>query len=107
MEKKPVDKPVEIPKWDVALEALVTEEYNTLRRPLALDDFRRLGQAHGIRFHDIMATVYQLEVHGKWRHQGVDGDQAASEADLAGLYVHGRLDDDTAEKFSVTWAPIR
>ncbi len=107
MENTPVDKTLEIPKWDVALEALVTEEYNSIRRPLGLADFRRLGQTHGIRFHDIMATVYQLERHEKWRHQGLDGDQPASEASLEGLYVHERLDEDTAEKYAVTWAPRR
>lgn len=107
MENTPVDQPVEIPKWDVALEALVMEEYDTIRRPLGLDDFRRLGQTHGIRFHDIMATIYQLEVHGKWRHQGVDGNQPATPSALEGLYVHGRLDEDTAEKYAVTWSPER
>ncbi len=107
MVNTPADKPVAIPKWDVALEALVTEEFNTVRRPLGLADFRRLGQTHGIRFHDIMATIYQLEIHEKWRHQGLDGDHPASEATLEGLYVHDRLDEDTAEKYSVTWAPKR
>jgi hypothetical protein len=107
MDKKPADKPVEIPKWDVALEALVRDEFKTLRRPLGLDDFRRLGQAHSIRFHDIMETIHQLELHGKWQHQGKNGDHPASAKDLDGLYVHGRLDEDTAEKYTVTWMPTR
>lgn len=106
MDKYGKNTPVDVPKWDIALEALVNDEHRRLRRPLGLDDLRRLGQTHQIRFHDIMATMYQLEKHGKWAHQGRDdGDRATGGSDLDALYDHGRLDEDLAERFSVTWAP--
>lgn len=106
MAKDDKDTPADIPQWDVALEALIREEFKRRGRPLSLDDFRRLGKAHRIRVHDITATVYQLERHGKWYHQARDGAGRPVQAlRLAGLYRHERLDEDTAEKFSVTWAP--
>jgi len=105
MERHGKHTPISIPKWDIALEALVNDEYKRLGRPLTLEDFRRLGQVHQIRLHDIMATVHQLERHGKWRHEGRDGSgQPVADHALEGLYSHGRLDEDTAEKYAVAWA---
>ena len=40
--------PIYIPKWDVALEALIKEEQQKLGRALYLDDFRRLAQQYTI-----------------------------------------------------------
>lgn len=98
--------PVDVPNWDVALEALFKEEFRQLGRAMQLDDFRRLGQAHRIRVHDMMATMYQLERHGKWHHRGRDeAGRATDEPDLEALFQHGRLDEDTAEKFTVGWSP--
>lgn len=98
--------PIEVPKWDVALEAMVNEEHRRLGRSLTLSDLRRLGLENKVRLHDIMATIHQLERHGKWRHQGRDdqGRPMAAEA-LDALFVHGRLDEDLAERYGITWAP--
>ena len=60
--------PIPIPKWDVALEALIKEEHQKLNRPLNLDDFRRLAQQYTIRLDDIMATLFELCVHAQWQY---------------------------------------
>ncbi len=100
MGRNPMDRPVEVPKWDVALEALITDEYRRLKRPLQVADFRRLAQAHKIRFHDIMETVQLLDRHGRWCHQGT-----AADGTVPGLYVHSRVDEDVAERGAVSWSP--
>jgi len=106
MNKHGKNTPVDVPKWDIALEALISDEYRRLQRPLSIGDFRRLGQAHKIRFHDIMATVYQLVRYGKWRHEARDEQgRPVDEQALQGLYDHGRLDEDAAERLAVSWAP--
>jgi hypothetical protein len=40
------EEPIAVPKWDVALEALIKEEYGELGRLLTLDDYRRLAQQY-------------------------------------------------------------
>lgn len=105
MGKEVTDTPVDVPKWDPALEALAREAYQRLGHPLGIDDFRRLGKEYQIRFHDMMATIYQLEVHGKWQHQGHDG--AGNPVADDELYVHGRLDEKVAEKYAVVWSPVQ
>lgn len=106
MNKYTKDAPVDVPKWDIALEGLLNDEYRRLKRPMHLDDLRRVGQVHKIRSHDITATLCQLDRYGKWGHRGFDeaGRPMAEDA-VEGLYQHGRLDEDVAEKYSVTWFP--
>lgn len=106
MDKYGKNTPVDVPKWDIALEGLLNEEHRRLQRPMHLDDLRRIGQTHKIRVHDITATVYQLVRYGKWGHQGFDETgQPVTEDALEELYHHGRLDEDIAEKYAVAWAP--
>jgi len=98
--------PVPIPKWDVALEALVKEEHQKLGRLLSLDDFRRLAQQYTIRLDDIMVTLFELCVHGEWQYRGSDGKpQAITRGLLEELTAGGRLKDDDLKNFSGGWVP--
>jgi hypothetical protein len=63
----------EIPQWDVALQALLREEYNKLKTPLTVADVRRLATQYIIRFDDLMFTLFELTVQGHWRYQNEAG----------------------------------
>lgn len=98
----------EVPGWDVALEALIREECEMLGRSLALEDFQRLAHDYDFRTHDFLATVCQLVGSGRWVHRLPGGGSAAMSAEeLERLYVYGRIDEDLAEKYGVTWEPRR
>ncbi len=63
-----------VPEWDVALEALIREEYHKLDRPLVLADFQRLSRKFAIRYDDMMVTLFELVIRGRWAYfdeQGV------------------------------------
>lgn len=96
----------EIPKWDVALEALIREECWKTARPLAVADFRRLANRHAIRFDDIMATVFELTLHGEWEYLDAQGVvQSFRRADIERLYVNGRIADEDVKGFLGGWRP--
>ena len=96
----------ELPKWDVALESLINEEYKKIERPLAIKDFQRLATEYTIRFDDIMATLAQLCLHEKWSFEGTgpNGDSVGMEI-IDDLFPYGRLEERVARKFSVLWSP--
>ena len=97
---------LEISKWDLALEALAREECRNLGRPLQLEDFRRLAQAHAIRLDDIMVTLFELVIQGEWRYRDEQGrEQAFDRATLDGLYVNRRLQDQDLLGFVGSWQP--
>ena len=64
---------IDVPKWDVALESLVGDEYRNKGSDLLIDDFNRLAQVHAIRFDDIMETVFKLCIHGRWQYRDAAG----------------------------------
>jgi len=100
-----IDEPV--PQWDVALEALVREEYQQLGRLLDNQDFRRLANHYTIRFDDIMATLFELAIQGRWVYLERSGRrQAISRETLDKLYVHGRLNEEDLRSFTGGWRPI-
>jgi len=96
----------DIPKWDVALESLVKDEYAKLGKPLDLADFKRLGKEYSIRFDDMMHTLCQLVVNDEWSQQGTDeqGNPVSADA-LDELFVYNRLDEKIAQKYNVCWQP--
>jgi len=94
----------DVPVWDVALAALARDEYKNRGAPLRLEDFRRLAEHYGIRFDDIMATLFELVIHGEWRYQAPDG-QAITRDALDRLYVNGRLHAKDLAGFSGEWRP--
>ncbi len=83
----------EVPLWDVALEAMLVDEYEKHDRPLTIEDFRRLASEYKIRFDDIMATVFELTLHGRWTYLREDGvPRVFLRDEVERFYVNGRLD---------------
>ena len=98
----------DIPKWDVALAALVKEESTTLARGLQLEDFQRLAAQHAIRFDDIMATLFELVLHGKWRYEDPPGVKVIITRDeVEKLYVGGRLAQADVNQYCGVWLPVK
>jgi len=96
----------EIPKWDVALEAIAKDKFNALGRPMNLEDFKDLGQEYKVRFDDLMHTLCQLVTLEVWSQQGFDGQgQAVNNDELSELFVYNRLDEKIAETYQVIWQP--
>lgn len=93
----------DIPKWDIALENLAKEEFAKTGHPLDLADFKQMGKKHRIRFDDLMHTLCKLVENDVWSQQGVD----CTEADLEELFVYNRLDEKIAEKYAVSWQPVK
>ncbi len=104
---KASEEQIAVPKWDVALEAMVKEEYGKLARPLTLEDYRRLAQQYTIRLDDIMATLFELCVQGKWQYQDADGKPyKITRQLLTRLTAGGRLNDEDLKTFSGGWLPV-
>jgi hypothetical protein len=99
----------EIPKWDVALEALLREEYQKRRTPLTVDDVQRLSAQYSIRFDDMMHTLFELTIHGLWRYMpapNVIGE--ITRAHMDALWAEGRLVPDHARKhYPGAWRAVR
>jgi hypothetical protein len=96
----------EVPQWDVAIEALIREEFQRHRRFLLIADFDRLAQQYAIRFDDIITTVFQLAVHGKWIYLDEHGTaQSLTRERVARLSAQGRLERKDVEKFTGGWRP--
>lgn len=96
----------EIPQWDVAIEALIREEFDKQRRILGVEDFDRLAQQYVIRFDDMMTTAFELVIHGKWVYldeHGVCGGITRESVD--NLSRVGRLQRRDVERFTGGWRP--
>lgn len=101
------EEDIEIPKWDVALEALLQEEYIKLGRKLNIDDFHGLSVEYSIRFDDIMETVFSLTLEGKWIYQDVNGlGKEITQEMVDRLYVNARLYEDDVREYTGGWSPI-
>lgn len=99
---------IEIPKWDVALEALVKEEHGKQGKPLTLEDFRRLANQYTIRLDDIMATLLELAVHGRWRYCNPQGiPQIITRDEVDALHKRGRIQEADMQAYGGSWHPVR
>ncbi len=97
----------EIPKWDVALEAIAKEKYQQLGRPMDLADFKQLGHEYKVRFDDLMHSLCQLVKYEAWSQQGFDEQgNVLSDDKLESLFVYNRLDEKIAEQYAVKWQPV-
>ena len=100
--------PVPLAKWDVALEALLKEEYLKKAAPLTVDDVRRLALEYAIRFDDIVVTLFELCIYGEWQYrdrQGVVGEMTPER--FNDLTSNGRLKDRDLIGFDGGWAPLK
>lgn len=108
MTDKPADSPIEVPKWDVALEALAKDECRKKGAGLTIGDFKRLASEHATRFDDIMVTIFELTLSGVWQYRDADGNLCAlTRKDLNDLYVCGRIHEQDMAHFTGSWAPVK
>ncbi len=106
MTKNTAEPDVEVPKWDVALEALAKEEFTKCARELRVEDFKRLAMAYAIRFDDIMVTIFELTIHAKWQYRDSDGkDRPIGRDEIDKLYVQGRLREEDVRQYTGSWRP--
>ena len=97
-----------MPKWDVALAALASDEFRKKASPLSLSDFRNLAKEHAIRLDDIMETLFLLAINREWVYTDRTGtEQALDQATLDALYVKRRLSEEELATFDGTWQPAR
>ncbi len=97
---------VDVPKWDVALEALAAEEYQKLGRPLTVEDFSRLAKEYAIRFDDIMVTIFELCLHDEWSFLDENGqERPLDREEVEALYVNGRIREEDMAALPGTWRP--
>lgn len=95
------------PKWDVALEALLREEYGKKGDDLILDDMRRLAVIHAIRFDDIMETLIEMCVHGEWQYRDTSGVPHVIDRDTADrLFATGRLAEKNLDAYPGGWRRV-
>lgn len=95
-----------MPKWDVALAAMASDEFYKKGTPLTLEDFHHLAKQHAIRLDDIMETMFLLAINGQWTYSDSDGQvQPLVQATLDGLYVKHRLSDEDLRAFNGSWRP--
>lgn len=108
MTDKPNEQPIEVPKWDVALEALAKDEYRKKGAGLTVADFRRLAADHATRFDDIMVTIFELTLAGHWQYRNADGSaHALTRKEVSDLYVGGRIHEKDMGHFTGSWQLIK
>ncbi len=96
-----------VPDWDVALEALILEEHRKLGRPLGLGDFKRLSHEYAIRFDDMMATLFELVVQGRWAYRDEHGAPVAiGREQYEQLKRNGRVEIADVRDFTGNWRAI-
>ena len=93
------------PKWDVALEALLNEEFVRVAQPLNVDSLQRLAVLHSIRFDDLLDTLMLMCIHEEWRYQTAQGEaQQVSEEDYDKLFESGgRTTDEGVAHYDGCW----
>ncbi len=94
------------PLWDVALEALLLESYQSANQPLRLDDLQQLATRHTIRLDDILDTLCRLSEQHVWVYYDTDGQATKPDRNMAKLLrANHRLNDVQLERFQGTWLP--
>ena len=98
----------DMPKWDVAIAALVNDQHRKKASPLTLSDFRSLAREHAMRLDDIMETMFLLAIHREWEYSDAAGDkQSLTQEILDSLYVKRRLSEEDLSSFDGGWQPSR
>ena len=102
------DQEIEIPNWDVALEALIKEEFIKQGHELNVEDFHKLSKEYSIRFDDIMETVFALTLEGRWIYLDTKGqEKEITQAMVDSLYINSRLHEDDVRGFKGGWQPVQ
>ena len=95
---------MDTPEWDVALEALLSEECRKRGGELSLNDLRLIAGNHSIRLDDILDTLCQLTLHAVWDfHGSTKGQEAIDEPMCKLLKANHRLNDEQLKRFEGSW----
>lgn len=96
-----------IPRWDVALEALMREEHQHLGRPIGLGDVQRLARQYAIRFDDMMTTLFELMIHRKWEYRDEHGTPVpVTREQFERLAGNGRIEIGDVSDYTGGWRPV-
>ncbi len=96
------------PKWDVALEALLTEEFAERGVEMTVADFQRLAREYNIRFDDIVDTLFRMCIEGVWGYRNGDGQkQRISQDDYDRLFTGGRASEKDMIEYDGVWFPVK
>jgi len=96
-----------IPKWDVALEALLAEEFDERGMEMRITDFQRLAREYGIRFDDIIDTLFRMCIEGAWGYRDASGrERIITQEDYDRLFVKGRTREKDMAEYDGSWFPI-
>lgn len=96
----------EIEPWDVALEALIVEEYYKLGRTLHIGDFQRLSQQYAIRFDDMMYTAIELVLAGRWEYRDEESGVVITRVWFDELAANGRIEFADVRSMAGGWQPV-
>ena len=96
----------EIPKWDIALEGLANDTYRMAARALNVDDFHKLAVDNKIRFDDIMITLFELCIDGKWQYRENSARVEIRRETLDQLFINARLQEKDLRSFTGEWSPL-
>ncbi|MDO6459707.1 hypothetical protein Q4485_03275 [Granulosicoccaceae sp. 1_MG-2023] len=96
----------EMPRWDVAIEGMVRDEFRKQGTALKLGDFRRLAADYDFRLDDIMETVFLMLMHEAWQYSPDAADTRSLSHDvLVELCTKKRLNDQDLSGISGGFAP--
>ncbi|MCF6355831.1 MAG: hypothetical protein L3J26_12135 [Candidatus Polarisedimenticolaceae bacterium] len=102
-----LDDEEQMPLWDVALAALVTEKCQNKKKPLHIADFQQLSTKYAIRFDDIMDTVLRMVMHNKWVYTEPDGRvRHITEDEFNDMHKGGRLVNSDLKELDGSWRPV-
>lgn len=101
------DEPV--PAWDVALEGLLREEHARRRSGLTVEHIEQLCVQYRIRFDDMMHTLFELTVRGRWRYlPEPDVIAQVTRQDVDALWSEGRLFPERARAhYPGAWRAVK
>ncbi len=103
----PMEDEFDIPKWDVALEALMREEFTNNGKSFKLSDIMHLADEYSIRFDDLMVTALELVVHGEWQYCHSSGEKhAITQKEIDQLYRGGRIHENDVQHYNGCWIPL-
>lgn len=101
-----MDCDFDIPKWDVALEALMREEYINRNNSLRLKDIERLAVKYEIRFDDLIITALTLLLEKSWRYHDQDGKPVIFTQNCFNqLFKGGRIRKQDVQHLQGYWSP--
>ena len=100
-----IDQEIEVPEWDVALEALIRDEFAKQGR-LCLEDLKRLAAEYSIRFDDLFTTLFELVIHGRWHYVDAENKhRTLTRAELGRLFVGARIHYKDVQHYNGHWFP--